>query len=430
MTAVKAKESSTIKIGNTKIAKGPGTSHYIPKNASLFVDHGDILKTLAIGVNDNMPVLIIGESGVGKTSAIRYLANLTNNGLRRVNLNGGTTADELVGRILINEKGTYWVDGILTEAMRNGDWVVFDEINAALPEVLLVLQSVLDDDGYLVLTEKNDKEIVFKHPNFRFFATCNPPEYAGTKEMNKALLSRFGICINAEFPTEKVELEIISHHLGQAVAESEMATRLVKMANETRKTKESGTSDFAINTRDILNTLRLVENMEPMEAVCLAFINKLENSDGKALKAMAKLQLPQTKKAATSIRKPINTVDDIVIGNTYVMDADAHNTYFGLTTDVKAFDTLTKSSLNDFISQTAQENAVKNDEFVVEGAYYQTSTKAEKKEVKGQGDKIASLVNIVNGANKGKKAMIIHHAAIENTIDIVKSIYQITSSSK
>ena len=60
------------------------------------------MKTLAIAVRDNLPALLIGESGTGKTSAIRFLAHETKNGLRRVNLNGGTTADELVGRLLIN----------------------------------------------------------------------------------------------------------------------------------------------------------------------------------------------------------------------------------------------------------------------------------------------------------------------------------------
>ena len=163
-------KEKTVKYGKIGVPCNDGTSPYCPQNGGHFIDHGDIMKTLAIAIRDNMPVLLIGESGTGKTSAIRYLAHETGNGLRRVNLNGGTTADELVGRLLINDKGTYWVDGVLTEAMHKGEWIVLDEINAALPEVLFVLQSVLDDDGYLVLAEKDDKEIVTKHPNFRLFA--------------------------------------------------------------------------------------------------------------------------------------------------------------------------------------------------------------------------------------------------------------------
>ena len=274
----------------------------------------------------------------GKTSAIRYLANQTGNGLRRVNLNGGTTADELVGRQLINDKGTYWVDGVLTEAMRKGEWIVLDEINAALPEVLFVLQSVLDDDGYLVLNEKDDKEIVHKHANFRLFGTCNPPEYAGTKEMNKALLSRFAICINAEFPPEKIELDIIKHHLGDAISKSEMAIKLVGLANDTRKAKELGTADYVINTRDILNTLRLSENMEPAEALGLAFSNKLETCDKNALKSMARLHLPSSKKKATATREEVKDIEELKIGGMYIMDTDIHDAYFGIQDDQEKYE--------------------------------------------------------------------------------------------
>jgi len=383
------------------------------------------MKTLAIAVRDNLPILLMGESGTGKTSAIRYMAHETKNGLRRVNLNGGTTADELVGRLLINEKGTYWVDGILTEAMRNGEWIVLDEINAALPEVLFVLQSVLDDDGYLVLSEKDDKEIVNKHKNFRMFATCNPPEYAGTKEMNKALLSRFAICINAEFPPEKKEFEIIEHHLGNAIASSEMALKMVGLANETRKAKELGKSDYAINTRDVLNTLKLVEFVDPLEALGLAFANKLDASDNKALKVMAKLHLP-TKKKALAIRKLIKTAEDLNIGKTYVLDQDVHDAYFGLTEDEKMFGSLIRNDLGFVISTTGRTNGIKGDEFVIEATYYEDEENgASKTALTSKGVKVASAIKIVDGPNKGYQGIMIHHKDLDKTLEITKIIYEI-----
>ena len=422
-------QKTAVKYGKIEIPVNAGTSPYMPQNGGHFIDHGEILKTLAIAIRDNLSVLIMGESGVGKTSAIRFLANQTKNGLRRVNLNGGTTADELVGRLLINEKGTYWVDGVLTEAMRNGEWIVLDEINAALPEVLFVLQSVMDDDGYLVLAEKDDKEIVHKHKDFRIFATCNPPEYAGTKEMNKALLSRFTICINAEFPPADKELEIIENHLGNAISQSEMAIKLVGLANETRTAKENGTSDYAINTRDILNTLRLVAFMKPLEALSLAFANKLDTADNKALKTFAKLHLP-TDKTAKAIRKKIADTAALIIGKTYVLDADVHSSYFGLTSNEGDFKKLIQKDLATIIGETGgnRQNGIKNDEFVIEGTYYadEESGGAATVENSKAGDKIASAINIVSGPNKGKKAIICHHADLDNTLDIVKNLYEIS----
>lgn len=424
MSLFKSK-TPTIKFGKIELPIKDGTSPYVPKSASVFIDHGDILKTIAIGIRDNMAVLLVGESGTGKTSAIRYVASETKAGLRRVNLNGGTTADELVGRMLINDQGTYWVDGILTEAMRNGDLLVLDEINAALPEVLFVLQSVMDDDGYLVLNEKPDKEVIYKHPDFRIFATCNPPEYAGTKEMNKALLSRFGICINAEFPKPEKELEIIEHHLGKAIAETAMATQLVGLANETRIAKENGNQDYAINTRDILNTLRLLEFMEPQEAFALAFANKLDNSDNKVVRALARLHLPTTKKAANRSRTPITSNEDINIGNTYIMNADIHNAYYSLTSDDQAFETVKNMSAKDIILNASRDSGVKNDEFIVEGTYYEGAVGLSRAANDTSGAKIGCAIKILDGPNKGKKAILLHHPKLDKTGDIVKNISEL-----
>lgn len=414
----------TIKYGKIEIPINDGKSPYVPQRAGSFIDHGDIMRTMAIAIRDNLPVLLIGQSGCGKTAAVRYLANQTLNGLRRVNLNGGTTADELVGRLLINEKGTYWIDGILTEAMRNGEWIVLDEINAALPEVLFVLQSVLDDDGYLVLNEKDDKEIVHKHPNFRLFATCNPPEYAGTKEMNKALLSRFAICISADFPPEKTEIEIIENIMGNAVATSEMAIKLVGLANETRKAKELGTADYAINTRDILNCLRLAENMSPMEALSLAFSNKLDNTDKASIRSLARLHLPASKSKANAVRKQVANISDLTIGNQYILDSDLHDVYLGLSDNQNCIEELMKSNLGTVISGASKDDAIKGDEFTIAGQYFEDESAPSKIDLKSSGSKVASIIKIISGQNKNKMAVITHHRDL-NSDSLIKNVYEI-----
>lgn len=417
---------TSIKIKDVEIPLSNNKSKFIPSNAKNFIDHGDILETLAIGIRDNMSVLLMGESGTGKTSAIRHLASETKNGLRRVNLNGGTTADELIGRLLINDKGTYWVDGVLTEAMRNGEWIVLDEINAALPEVLFVLQSIMDDDGYLVLNEKDDKEIVHKHPNFRLFATCNPPEYAGTKEMNKALLSRFGICISAEFPPENIEKDIIHHHLGAAISQSEIAIKLVDMANETRLSKENGTIDYAINTRDILNTLKLAQFVNPIEALCLAFANKLDPIDRKAIKSLGKLHLPATKKAALATRKAVTSPSEMKIGGNYVLTQDTHYACYGITKDTNSQEEYKTMNLGDVISNKETYDLTKNQEFTVIGTFYEEGPSgASTEEVTTLGEKAASLIELTSGELKKSQAVIIHHKDIDDTLSVLQNINEI-----
>lgn len=420
-----------VKFGKIELPQGDNKSLHIPKNGGKFIDHGDIMKTLAISIRDNLPVLLIGESGTGKTSAIRYLASLTGNGLRRINLNGGTTADELVGRNMIRASAsggteTYWIDGVLTEAMRKGEWVVLDEINAALPEVLFVLQSIMDDDGYLVLNEKDDKEIIRKHTNFRLFATCNPPAYAGTKEMNQSLLSRFIICINAEFPPVEKELEIIEHHLGNTIAKSEMAIKLVGMANDTRNAKEQGNTDYLINTRDIISILKLAEFMEPIEALQLGFANKLDTTDRKAVGAMAKLHLPASKKKGLAQRNKITTPQELKINSKYILDTDTHNAYFGLTKDKTTIEKMEKANLGEVIAEFGRDTGIKGDEFTIEATFYEGSDGAEKTEQTNMGEKVGSIISFCTGSQKGKKAVILHHKDIEESIKIIESLYEIS----
>lgn len=391
-------------------------SQYIPKNSKDFIEHDNILKTLSIGIKEDMPVLIIGDSGTGKTSAIRHLAALTKTGLRRVNLNGGTTADEIIGRNMINDKGTYWVDGILVEAMRNGDWILFDEINAALPEVLLVLQSVLDDDGTITLNEKDDKEVIKKHKDFRFFATCNPPEYAGTKEMNQALLSRFPICINADYPSPAFEKEIIKYHLGAEVSESLMTEKLITLAGETRNAKNRGETDYAINTRDIINALKLAEQFTPVEAISLAFANKLEKADTKAVISTAQLHLPKNEKKMQK-RKKVKKLEEIEIGKTYIIETDVHNAYYMPTSDLN---TLRNTKFSTIVMTEEKEAANREEEFKVVGLIYDNKeTMSEQKET-DKGSVIALVVE--TGETTKKYSTMIISPTIPESMEIIKNL--------
>ncbi len=220
---------------------------FVPKTLD-FENQKNLLEQIGICINKRLPVLLIGETGTGKTSLIRYLSSKTNNCFRRVNHNGGTTIDDIVGKILINKEGTFWVDGVLTEAMRRGWWYLADEINAASAEINFIYHSLLDDDGYIVLTE-NDGEVVRPHQNFRFFGAMNPTvDYAGTKELNKALLSRF-LVFKTDFPSPKLERKILIDRTG---AKKDVADRMIQFATEIRENHNKGKITFVLSTRDLI----------------------------------------------------------------------------------------------------------------------------------------------------------------------------------
>ncbi|MFH1878822.1 MAG: HEAT repeat domain-containing protein [Candidatus Omnitrophota bacterium] len=114
------------------------------------------MKKAAISLLMDEPALLVGESGAGKTSVIRYLASRLNWGFRRFNLNGQTEKAELIGGYRPDKRGNFkWVDGIVVEAMRAGDILVLDEINLAESQVLERLNSLLDDDRQLNIQENN-----------------------------------------------------------------------------------------------------------------------------------------------------------------------------------------------------------------------------------------------------------------------------------
>lgn len=156
----------------------------------------------SLRMNEN--VLMVGSTGVGKTSLVKYLAALTNNELRRINLSDMTDNTELIGGYKPgNDGGFEWQDGIITEALRKGQWLLLDEINLADPAILERMNSLLDDDRFITLTEKNN-EVVKAHPNTRIFATMNPSSYSGRKELSEAMLNRFNLVYQDPYPPEEL----------------------------------------------------------------------------------------------------------------------------------------------------------------------------------------------------------------------------------
>lgn len=284
-------------------------SQFIPKSNE-FKNVSHIIEQVSVCINEKMPVLLMGETGTGKTSLVRFLADKTNNGFRRVNHNGGTTVDDIVGKILVNKEGTFWVDGVLTEALRNGDWYVADEINASSAEILFVYHSLLDDDGYIVLPE-NGGEVIRPHPNFRFFATLNPSaDYHGVKELNKALISRF-IVLKTDFPSPIVEAKILMERTGVS---KETADAMVKFAGDIRGTHAKDKMSFVISTRDLIMWARMYQIYGKfMVSAEMTVLNKVGADDFQAVKDFLSVNFslidnPKKEKVVKEAKKKDETI--------------------------------------------------------------------------------------------------------------------------
>ncbi|XP_023948089.2 midasin [Bicyclus anynana] len=166
----------------------------------------DIARIISLG---RLPVLLQGDTSVGKTSLITYIAKASGNYCVRINNHEHTDLQEYIGSYATDSKGNLvFKEGVLVEAMRKGYWIILDELNLAPSDVLEALNRVLDDNRELFIPET--QQVIKADPNFMLFATQNPPGlYGGRKMLSRAFRNRFVELHFDEIP--RCELETILH---------------------------------------------------------------------------------------------------------------------------------------------------------------------------------------------------------------------------
>ncbi|GAA6099361.1 midasin isoform X1 [Tachysurus ichikawai] len=197
----------------------------------------DLARVVAAGIH---PVLIQGETSVGKTSLVRWLAAATGNQCVRINNHEHTDIQEYIGCYSSDEHGKLvFKEGVLIDAMRKGYWIILDELNLAPTDVLEALNRLLDDNRELFVAET--QEVIKAHPRFMLFATQNPPGlYGGRKVLSRAFRNRFVELHFDELPSE--ELETILHQ--RCSLPPSYCTKLVK-AMQNLQSLRRGSSVFA-----------------------------------------------------------------------------------------------------------------------------------------------------------------------------------------
>ncbi|TDL22264.1 P-loop containing nucleoside triphosphate hydrolase protein [Rickenella mellea] len=169
---------------------------FAPESADDYILTSSVQKKIVdlsrIIITRRFPVLIEGPTSSGKTSAVHYLARRTGHRFVRINNHEHTDLQEYLGSYVSDpDTGKLkFQDGLLVRALKEGDWIVLDELNLAPSDVLEALNRLLDDNRELFIPETN--EVVKPHPHFMLFATQNPPGvYAGRKVLSRAFRNRF-----------------------------------------------------------------------------------------------------------------------------------------------------------------------------------------------------------------------------------------------
>ncbi|XP_053201397.1 LOW QUALITY PROTEIN: midasin-like [Panonychus citri] len=207
MNLIKPKSGDYLSIDGYWIPKGanePVTDESYILTASVDRNLRDVARIISLG--RSYPILIQGETSVGKTSMINYLAKRSGNVCLRVNNHEHTDLQEYVGSYTADDKGKLvFKEGVLVEAMRKGYWIILDELNLASTEVLESLNRVLDENRELFIPET--QETVKAHPKFLLFATQNPPgHYGGRKMLSRAFRNRFIELHFDEIPAKELEI--------------------------------------------------------------------------------------------------------------------------------------------------------------------------------------------------------------------------------
>ena len=173
------------------IAQGAATveqqAHYI---ITPFIER-NLLNLVRATSTRRFPVLLQGPTSSGKTSMIEYLARISGNKFVRINNHEHTDLQEYLGTYISGPDGRLqYQEGVLVHALREGYWVVLDELNLAPTDVLEALNRLLDDNRELLIPET--QQVVRPHENFMLFATQNPPGvYGGRKNLSRAFRNRF-----------------------------------------------------------------------------------------------------------------------------------------------------------------------------------------------------------------------------------------------
>ena len=237
--------------------------------------------TLAIlsGFNFNKRVIVHGYHGTGKSTHITQVAARLNWPCVRVNLDSHISRIDLIGKDAIvikdGKQVTEFKEGVLPWSIQNPVALVFDEYDAGRPDVMFVIQRVLESEGSFTLLDKN--KVIKQNNYFRLFATANTIGlgdttglYTGTQQINQAQMDRWNIVTSLNYLSLEKEMEIIlakNKNLNNSKGK-EKVSNMIKVASLTRKGFMAGDISTVMSPRTVLHW---AENNEIFKDIGYAF---------------------------------------------------------------------------------------------------------------------------------------------------------------
>ncbi|MEP0325097.1 cobaltochelatase subunit CobS [Bauldia litoralis] len=264
-----------------------GDEHVPDADPDYLFDRETTLAILA-GFAHNRRVLVSGYHGTGKSTHIEQVAARLNWPCVRVNLDSHISRIDLIGRDAIvlrdGQQFTEFRDGILPWALKHNIALCFDEYDAGRPDVMFVIQRVLEVQGRLTLLDQN--KVIRPHEAFRLFATANTVGlgdtsglYHGTQQINQGQMDRWSIVTTLNYLPHDNEVDIVAAKVPKYRDPDQRAviSKMVRVADMTRNAFMNGDLSTVMSPRTVITW---AENAEIFSDVAFAlrvtFINKCD----------------------------------------------------------------------------------------------------------------------------------------------------------
>jgi cobaltochelatase CobS len=266
-------------------------NEHVPDLDNDYLFHRETTLAILAGFAHNRRVMVTGYHGTGKSTHIEQVAARLNWPCVRVNLDSHISRIDLIGKdaIVLRDgvQVTEFRDGILPWALQTNTALVFDEYDAGRPDVMFVIQRVLEVSGRLTLLDQN--KVIRPHPAFRLFATANTVGlgdtsglYHGTQQINQGQMDRWSIVVTLNYLPHDNEVDIVAAKAPafRDPAKRQILSRMVRVADLTRNAFMNGDLSTVMSPRTVITW---AENADIFDDIGFAFrvtfLNKCDEAE-------------------------------------------------------------------------------------------------------------------------------------------------------
>ena len=285
----KVEVSKVFNINTKMLTKGfEEKTEWVPEIDEGYIFDKDTTLSILAGFNHNRRVMVQGFHGTGKSTHIEQIAARLNWPCVRINLDSHISRIDLLGKDVIKlndgKQITEFQEGMLPWSFQNPVALVFDEYDAGRPDVMFVIQRILEVEGRLTLLDQN--KVIKPHPSFRLFATTNTVGlgdvtglYHGTQQINQGQMDRWHILSSLNYLDENQELKVVLSKVNEfdSNKNKEILKNMIKLANLTRSGFENGDISILMSPRTVISWAQNYKIFKDVvDSFKLTFLNKCD----------------------------------------------------------------------------------------------------------------------------------------------------------